>query len=294
MMETIDRRREGGRGLAIALGGIILLSPESLLIRLVEADRWTIVFWRGLLMMIGLSVVSVLMAKSPSVIRDIGRWGLLVALLFGVQSALFVTSITNTTVANTLVVMSAAPLFAAIWARVFLGDPVGLRMWVVIALAMTGVVVMFSGSLGSGNLGGDLAAVGAAAAFGAVFVIIRHHRGVNMVPAMGLGGLVAALLMLPVAAPMSISGADFRYLALSGLLVLPLGFGLLAVAPRFLPAPEVGLITLLETILGPLWVWVAVAEQPGTRTIIGGIIVVGVLAGNTILLLRATMSQPVT
>lgn len=264
-----------------------------MLIRLVEADRWTIVFWRGLLMMVGLGVASSVLARSPRVIRDVGRWGLAVALLFGVQTVLFITSITNTTVANTLVVMSAAPLFAAIWARLFYKEPVGRRMWMVIIMAMAGVVFMFSGSvegagLGGGSLGGDLAAVGAAAAFGAEFVIIRRHRDVNMVPAMGLGGLVAAILVLPLAAPTSITAADFGYLALSGFVVLPLGFGLLAVAPRFLPGAEVGLITLLETILGPLWVWLAIGEEPGVRTIIGGALVVGTLAMNTILLLRAS------
>jgi drug/metabolite transporter (DMT)-like permease len=251
------------------------------------------VFWRGLLMMIGLSVASTVLARSPRVIRNIGRWGVAVAVLFGIQTVLFITSITNTTVANTLVVMSAAPLFAAIWARLFYGEPVGRRMWTVIVVAMTGVGFMFSGSvdgagLGGGSLGGDLAAVGAAAAFGAEFVIIRRHRDVNMVPAMGLGGLVAAVLVLPLAAPASITAADFGYLALSGFVVLPLGFGLLAVAPRFLPGAEVGLITLLETILGPLWVWLAIGEEPGARTLIGGAVVVGTLAMNTILLLRGS------
>jgi drug/metabolite transporter (DMT)-like permease len=256
------------------------------LIRLVEADRWTIVFWRGLLLMVGLSVVSTVLAGTPRVILRVGRWGLAVALLFGVQTTLFITSITNTSVANTLVVMSAAPLFAAIWARLFYKERIGLRMWLVIGAAMAGVSVMFSGSLGSGNLGGDLAAVGAAAAFGGDFVLIRRHSDINMVPAMGLGGLVAAILVLPLSAPASISAADFGYLATSGFVVLPLGFGLLAVAPRFLPGAEVGLITLLETILGPFWVWLAIGEEPGFRTVIGGGVVIGTLVVNTALLLR--------
>lgn len=251
-----------------------------------DADRWTIVFWRGVLMAVGLTVASVVLARSPKVIRAVGRWGVAVAVLFGLQTALFITSLTTTSVANTLVVMSAAPLFAAIWARLFYGDPIGARMWAVIAVAMAGVAVMFSGSVGTGSLRGDLAAVGAAAAFGGVFVIIRRHKDVNMVPAMGLGGLVAAGLALPFADPGVITLADFGYLATSGFVVLPLGFGLLAVAPRFLPGAEVGLITLLETILGPLWVWIAIGEEPGVRTVVGGAIVVGTLAVNTVLLLR--------
>lgn len=281
------------RGLAIAFAGIVLLSPESLLIRLVTADRWTILFWRGTLLCVGLMVASALIARSWKVIPAIGRGGLLVALLFGLQTVGFITSITNTTVANTLVAMSAAPLFAAIYGRVLFGEAIGRRLWLVIAVAMGGIVVMFSGSLGSGGLFGDLVGLGAAAAFGASFVAIGRNRDRNMVPAMGLGGLVAATLALPLASPLSVTLADFGYLAISGLVVLPLGFGLLAVAPRYIPAPEVGLITLLETILGPLWVWMVVAEQPNARAIIGGAIVVGTLATNSYLGLKASRRSPV-
>ncbi|MGF1666701.1 MAG: DMT family transporter [Acidimicrobiia bacterium] len=276
------------RGLTIAFAGIVLLSPESLLIRLVTADRWTILFWRGSLLCVGLMIASVVLTRSWKVIPAIGRGGLVVALLFGLQTVGFITSITNTTVANTLVAMSAAPLFAAIYGRVLFGESIGRRLWLVIAVAIFGIVVMFSGSLGSGGLLGDLAGLGAAAAYGASFVAIGRYRDRNMVPAMGLGGLVAAIIALPLASPLSVTAADFGYLAISGLVVLPLGFGLLAVAPRFIPAPEVGLITLLETILGPLWVWLVVAEQPNLRAIIGGSIVVGTLAANSYLGLKTS------
>lgn len=279
------------RGLAIALAGIVLLSPESLLIRLVSVDRWTILFWRGSLLCVGLMVASVVLARSWRVIPGIGRGGLLVALLFGLQTVGFITSITNTTVANTLVAMSAAPLFAALYGRLLFGEVIGRRLWWVIAIAMGGIVVMFSGSLGSGGLLGDLAGLGAAAAFGGSFVVIGRHRDRNMVPAMGAGGLVAALLALPLASPLSVTATDFGYLAISGLVVLPLGFGLLAVAPRYIPAAEVGLITLLETILGPFWVWLVIAEQPNAQAIVGGSIVIGVLAVNSYLGLRE--SSPV-
>jgi drug/metabolite transporter (DMT)-like permease len=146
---------------------------------------------------------------------------------------------------------------------------------------------MFSDSLSTDGLGGDLAGLGAAAAFGASFVVIGRHRDRTMVPAMGLGGLVAAAIALPFADPMSVTAADVGYLAISGLAVLPVGFGLLAIAPRFIPAPEVGLITLLESILGPVWVWLALGEEPGLRTVLGGTIVIGSLAANSYLTLKS-------
>lgn len=272
---SLDDRR---KGLLLALAGIVVLSPESLLIRLVAADRWTIVFWRGLLLAVGLLGVS-LIGSFAGTFR-MGKAGLLVAVLFGAQTVLFVTSITTTTVANTLVALSAAPLFAAIYERILFRNRLSPRMWAIIAMGMVGILVMFGGGVGGGSLSGNLAGVGAAAGYGGVFVIIRHNRTVNMVPAMGLGGLVAALEVSPWADPLSVTWADMGYLALSGLLVLPVAFGLLAIAPRFAPAPEVGLVTLLETVLGPFWVWLALGEEPGGRAMVGGLIVLAAVAAS--------------
>jgi drug/metabolite transporter (DMT)-like permease len=276
------------RGLAFAFAGILFLSPESLLIRLVGVDRWTLLFWRGALMCIGLLVASSVLAGTPRVIRRIGRPGLLVAVLFGMQTVLFIVSITNTAVANTLVAVSAAPLFAAVYGWIFFRQPISRRLLGVIVVAIAGIAVMVSGSLGGGTLLGDLAGLGAAAGLGGSFVVIGRNQDRSMVPAMGLGGLLAALVALPWADPMSATAADFRYLAISGFLVLPLGFGLLAVAPRYIPGAEVALITLLETVLGPFWVWLALGEVPTKAALVGGLIVIGALAFNSIAMLRAS------
>ena len=277
-----------GKGLAIGLIGIIALSPEALLIRLVSVDHWTIVVWRGALLCIGLLVASTLTARSWRVVPAIGSAGLLVALLFGLQTVGFVFSITTTTVANTLIAMSAAPLFAALLEAALFKDHISARLWTVIAVAMFGIILMFSGSVGSGALQGDLAGLATAAALGTALVIIRRNKDRTMVPAMALGGLVASLLALPFSEPASVTSTDIRYLAISGLVVLPMGFGLLAVAPRYILAPEVGLITLLETILGPLWVWLVLAEQPDRSTIVGGGVVILALTLNSYLGIRET------
>ena len=283
-MDAVSSRR----GLGFAFAGIIFLSPESLLIRLVEADRWTLLFWRGTLMCVGLLAASAVLTRSTAVIRGIGRAGLLVALLFGLQTVLFIVSITNTEVANTLVAVSAAPLFAATYERVFFGRPIGRRLIAVIVVAILGIGIMVSGSLGRGSLWGDLAGLGTAAGLGGCFVVIGRHRDRSMVPAMGLGGLVAAAIALPWASPLDATASDYRYLAISGLLVLPLGFGLLAVAPRFIPGPEVALITLLETVLGPFWVWLVLGEVPVPAAVVGGVVVIGALAFNSLAMLRGS------
>jgi drug/metabolite transporter (DMT)-like permease len=218
----------------------------------------------------------------------------LVALLFGLQTVLFIVSITNTAVANTLVAVSAAPLFAAVYEWIFFRQPITRRLLGVIVVAIVGIAVMVSGSLGGGTLLGDLAGLGAAAGLGGSFVVIGRNQDRSMVPAMGLGGLFASLAALPWADPMSASASDFRYLAISGFLVLPLGFGLLAVAPRYIPGPEVALITLLETVLGPLWVWLALREVPTGAALVGGLIVIGALAFNSIAMLRASPTRAAT
>lgn len=278
----LEERR---KGLALALAGIVFLSPESLLIRLVTTDRWTVVFWRGLFLAIVLLGGTAI--RSFDRIRRIGKAGLLVAVLLGSQSVLFVYSVTNTTVANTLVALSAAPLFTALFERFLVGQRLPRRTWLFIAMAMTGIVIMFAGTLGGGRMIGNLAALAASAGYGGVLVVIRRNRDMSMVPAVGVSGLVQVLLVSLLADPLSASLSDLRYLALSGLVVLPLGFGLLSLAPRFAPAPEVGLITLLETVLGPFWVWLVVREEPGLWAIIGGLVVIVAVAANSLLPVRA-------
>ena len=279
-----ERRDDRSKGLALATAGIVALSPESLLIRLVAADRWTVVFWRGLFLAIAL--LGGVAVRSGDRIKRIGKAGLLIGVMLGSQSVLFVYSITNTTVANTLVALSAAPLVTALIERILFGQRPPRRTWLFIGLAMAGITIMFTGTLGGGHMIGNLAALLASAGYGGVLVVIRRNRDVSMVPAIGFSGLVQLLLVSPLADPLSASISDLRYLALSGLVVLPLGFGLLSIAPRFAPAPEVGLVTLLETVLGPFWVWLALGEQPGLWPLIGGVVVIAAVAGNSVLPLK--------
>ena len=271
------------------MAGIVALSPESLLIRLVTADRWTVVFWRGLFLAI--AVLGGVAVRSLDRIRQIGKAGLLVGAMLGSQSALFVYSITNTSVANTLVALSAAPLFTALIERILFGQRPARRTWLFIGLAMAGITIMFAGTFGGGHMIGNLAALLASASYGGGLVVIRRNRYVSMVPAIGFSGVVQLMLASSLADPFSASMSDLRYLALSGLVVLPLGFGLLSIAPRFAPAPEVGLITLLETVLGPFWVWLAIGEQPGLWQSIGGAFVIAAVAGNSLLPLKLPTVQ---
>ena len=281
------------KGLLITGLGVLIITPDGLLVRLIAADSWTLTFWRGLLVAVGLGLglIAVYRGGTWAVLRGIGRAGLWTSLLFGIGTVTFILSITHTTVANTLFIVSTSPLFAALMAWRFLGERVTGGTWAAIGLALIGIGVIASGGLDSGALVGNVAALVTALTLAGSFSIIRHHRDRNMVPTMALSGLVTAVLVLPLAQPAAVGAGDVGVLAFMGLVMLPLSFALLSIGPRYIPAPEVSLMLLLESVLGPLWVWLALGEDPGARTLLGGAIVIATLAGHALVTLRRAAAR---
>lgn len=276
------------KGLLITGVGVLVLSPDSLLVRLIALDPWTMIFWRGALMAVSLSVFLALTLgrQAPARFRAMGRPELWMAAFFTGSSVFFITALAHTSVANTLIIISAAPLFAALFSRVFLAEAVAPRTWGAILGALAGIAVIVSDSLGRGSLTGDVSALGGAICIAALLSVARRSRSRNMIPTMAVSGLVSALVALPLAAPHALGAGQAGLLALLGLVVLPLAVVLTLLGPRYLPAPEVGLIMLLETVLGPYWVWLALGEAPTERALLGGAIVIGVLALHSALALR--------
>ncbi|MFQ5468396.1 MAG: DMT family transporter [Kiloniellaceae bacterium] len=277
----MDRLPDHLKGLLLTVGGVLL-------VRLIEADPWTMMFWRGALMALGLGGFLVLYhrRRTPARFRAMGANGLLVAVILAAGSVLFILALNNTSVANTLVIVAAAPLIAAVFSHAFLGEPASPRTWGAVVVALSGIVVLASGSARGGTLAGDLAALGTAVCMAGSLVLIRRVRSANMLPAMALSGGLGGLVVAPWAAPFSIAPDQIWLLLILGLVVLPVSFGLLTLGPRYLPAPEIGLILLLETVLGPLWVWLVIGEEPGQRALVGGAIVISALIGHSLLALR--------
>ncbi len=278
-----------GKGLLVTVVGVLVISPDSLLVRLISADEWTVLFWRGLLS--GLAILGGLLLVRRrdflSELRKLGLSGLGFVLLFAAGTILFVVSLAHTSVANTLFIISTAPLFAAVFALVFLRETVALHTWLAIFCALGGVAVIASGSVRQhdGSVLGDLAAVGGAISLAGTFSIARLRRPQSMVPATGLAGILTALLVLPFSSPLEVSVDDFIFVTMMGLLVVPLGFSLMTLGPRYLPAPEVSLLLLLEAVIGPLWVWLFVDEVPARESLLGGTIVLVTLAALNLRLL---------
>ncbi len=270
------------KGVLITAAGVLALSPDGLLIRLIAADDWTLLFWRGLLS--GLAIFAALAiihrGALPGKIRAIGATGLWLVFFFTVVSVLFILSITLTTVANTLFITNTAPLFAALISHFVLREHVSRVTWAAIGFALVGIGLIASESVARGgdSVLGDVVALGAALAMAVTVVLARKGRARSMVAAVGLAGLMTAAVALPFAAPLSIGSENALYVALMGLVVLPLGFGLVTLGPRYLPAPQVSLLLLGEAIIGPLLVWLALGESPGALGLAGGAVVLASLA----------------
>ncbi len=271
-------------GLAITLSGVIILSPDSALIRGITGPALLVTFWRGLL--IGLVILGFFLIRQRGrpveLIRGIGWNGLGVACSFAFGTTMFVTAIKYTVVANALIILSGIPLLAALLSLLVLKEHIALRTWLTIAAAMVGMGIIFWDGLGTGNWVGNLAALGCALAGAIEFVLIRRAKAINLVPAIGVGGLIIAFILVWFVDPWAILPEEYGTLALMGLIVQPLSFALITLGPRYLTAPEVGLIMLLETLLGPLWVWWFHGEVPPTSTYWGGGIVLGALVLNAL------------
>lgn len=203
--------------------------------------------------------------------RAMGRAGLAVAALIAASSASFITALNHAPVANVLFMQALAPVLAAVLG-LLVGEAVGGRTWVAIAVAIGGVVLMVGGPGRPGALGLGLSIV-MTASFAATLVITRHRRDVSMAPAMCLSQLLVFALAAPFASPGSIGGRDVALLASLGIGQIGLGFVFFVIGARLIPAAEVALITLLEIVLGPLWVWMFLSERPSALTLVGGAVV---------------------
>jgi len=273
------------KGVILCLFGIILLSPDSLLLRLIGADLWTLAFWRGGLSAIGLAIVILLLEGRRNCQRQllhINRHSVMVAANFAIANIAFIFSIKNTAVANTFVIMSMSPLFAAMLSHFLFREPISRGTWFAVVTLSLGLTIVFYGSLQSGGLIGDLAALLTSICVAISLVLIRKHREISMIPALAWSGALTCLVALPFATPAAVSGTPLILMLVLGLLVLPISLAMIGLAPRYLPAPEVSLILRLEALLAPLWVWLMLGEVPSWEALVGGSIILTTLVCLTV------------
>ena len=283
------------KGLLITTCGVLVISPDGLLTRLITTDHWTMIFWRALFLSFGMWLVINLVYPNRAwqQYKTVRGPGLLMVGAYSLGTISFIFAITHTSVANTLIILSTTPLFAAIIGRLLLHEKIQPRTMVAILLVCIGITVMASGSAEQqGGLLGDMAAILGSFFLACGFSFVRRFPGVSAFSAISCSGLLTAVMILPLASPLAVSQADVGYLLIMGLYMLPIGTALMFLGPRYIPAPEVGLLLLLESILGPLWVWLALGEEPGVSTLLGGAIVISTLAVNTIWALKYPRLEP--
>ena len=283
------------KGVFLCLFGVTLLSPDSLLLRLIGADLWTLAFWRGGLSAVGLAVVVLLLEgckTGQQQLLRLTKQGVVVALSFAIANIAFIFSIQNTAVANTLVIMSLSPMFAALISHFFFRDPISTDTWLATFAIFLGLTLVFYGSLTTGGVVGDLAALVTSICVAISLVLMREHRDISMVPALAWSSGLVCLAALPFALPASLSGTSLILMLVLGLIVLPASLAMIGLAPRYLPAPEVSLILRLEALLAPLWVWLVLGEVPSRQTLIGGGIILTTLICLSLYTIRKQRGRP--
>ena len=262
------------KGLILSLIGVLILSPDSLLIRLVNLDDFSLIFYRSALPVITifLFLLYIYKFKIFNSFFVIGKIGILYAILYAITHVCFVYSIQNTSVANTLVLIAAAPIFAAIFSVFILKEIPNYFTWIIIFIALIGMIIIGWGSYITSGIFGDLMALIVALGMGFSMVLVRFYKNIDLVPACLIGCVIAALYALPFNINFSLNNSQIILILMMCLIILPIPFMILTIAPKYAPAHEVALIFLMESVLGTAWVWLVIKEVPPDNTIIGGII----------------------
>lgn len=257
-------------------GGAIVRSLDS-------ADAWTTIFWRSCTASLFLLVfLAFRRQRIAAQFAAIGLTGFLVGVSFSCSSISLVIALRLTTVANTLMIMSSAPLFAAILGRIFLGEAIRPKTYVTIAAAMAGFALLVSDSLQGWSLAGDFFAVLIAIGYACSVVLTRRSRHIDMIPAACCGTVISTLVALPLAHPFAVSTHDFAILVGFGTGQLGVGLALFVTGAAMLPAVHTALLGNLEAVLGTLWAWVFFSEVPSTAALAGGTLIMASIVANTL------------
>jgi drug/metabolite transporter (DMT)-like permease len=279
---ALERSRRQRRGQIYVALAAVAWSTAGVLQRQLTLDTSTQVFGRavfaGAALLAYVAVVD--RGRVVQAFTSVGVAGVAVAVCVATASGSFIAALNHTSVARVLFILAVSPVLAALLARVTLGEPITRRTVVAMALALAGVALML-GAPGEGSLVGDGLSFVTALAFAVMIVITRWRHDVSMAPATCMSQVILVVAFIPFASPGEIGGDDLVWLAALGIGQIGLGFALLTVGARLIPAAQVGLITLLEVVLGPLWVWLALDERPSTLTLVGGAIVIGAIVIQT-------------
>ena len=276
------------KGSLLAFVAVMFITPDSLFIRLSNVDTWGLVFYRGIIPFFTVFLGMILIYKLNffKMLLSSGYHGVIYVSTFSITNITFVVSIQNTNVANTLVMIATAPMLSAILGAIFLKEPPDKKTWISIIVTFLAIIYIFYDSIKLGNFYGDILGFITAIGLAVGAVTIRSAKSKNLVPAAVVGKLFVATFALFFIESFVLENKDLFIVPLMCILCVAIPFVLVTIAPRFIPAAEVNLFFLLETIIGPIWVWLIIKEQPSIETLQGGIVIIATIAIHSFLKLK--------
>ena len=284
------RYNDQKKGMVLAFTAIMFITPDSLFIRLASLESWNLIFYRGFIPFLTVFIGLLIIYKSTLIkeLMNNGWHGLAYAGTFTITNIMFVISIENTNVANTLIMIALAPMLSAIISFIFLKENTDQKTWIAITITTLAVIYIFYDSFERGDVLGNFLGLVCATGLAVGAVIIRSAKKINLVPSAMMGKLMVTLIALLFADNLVLKGNDSIIIPLMCIMCVAIPFVLITLAPRYISAAEVNLFFLLETILGPIWVWLVIKEQPSTETIIGGIVIIATITIHSTLALKKT------
>ena len=286
-MENLTNQQKGS---LMAFIAVMFITPDSLFIRLSSLETWGLVFYRGAIPFIVVLFGMLIIYRLNFFKLLIGNsfYGVSYILTFSITNITFVLSIQNTNVANTLVMIALAPMLSAIFGKIFLKEKTDRNTLIAIVITFISVLFIFYDSLKIGNIVGDILGFVTAAGLAAGATIIRAGKEINLVPSAVVGKLVVALVALLFIDSFELKDNDIFIIPTMCILCVAIPFVLVTIAPRYITGAEVNLFFLLETILGPVWVWLVIKEQPSLETIQGGVVIILTIAIHSFLAIKKT------
>ena len=290
-MERIESLRnftDQQKGSLLAFVAVMFITPDSLFIRISNVETWGLVFYRGAIPFFTVFLGMLLIYKLDffKILFTSGIYGFIYVLTFSITNITFVISIQNTNVANTLVMIATAPMLSAILSAIFLRETPDKKTWFSIIITFLAIIYIFFDSLKLGNFYGDILGFITAIGLAVGAVTIRLAKSKNLVPAAVAGKFFVAIFALFFVESFALNKSDQIIVPLMCIVCVAIPFVLVTIAPRFIQAAEVNLFFLLETIIGPIWVWLIIKEQPSIETLQGGVIIVTTIAIHSFLKLR--------
>ena len=276
------------KGMLMAFLAVMFLTPDSLFIRLSNISSWNLIFYRGFIPFC-VVFIGLLFVYKTNLIKHTfsnGWYGIAYALVFAITNITFVISIENTNVANTLIMIALAPMLSAILSFIFLSELPDKKTWIAIVITALSVIYIFYDAMDSGDILGNALGLITALGLAVGAVIVRSVKKIDLVPSAMFGKLLVALVAFYFSDNLRLISYDLIIVPLMCVMCVAVPFVLVTIAPRYITAAEVNLFFLLETILGPLWVWFVIKEQPSIETIIGGSVIIVTIAIHSTLSLK--------